>query len=73
VRLNVITDEAGNLVAATQGPVVESEQIAAEPDAEGDGGGVVLIPGQTVRQSDVPENLFNEESLVELGKYLLST
>jgi len=78
MRLNVITGQAGNVVAATAGFVAESEQAAAESEqaartgAEQGGGGIVLMPGQAVRQIDVPDGLFATENLAELRQHLLS-
>jgi hypothetical protein len=73
MRINVITDDAGNLVAATPGLLAESEQIAAQVGGEGDGGGIVLMPGQTARQIEVADRLFDAENLDELREHLLSS
>ena len=72
MKLNVITDQAGNMVAATPGLVAESEQAAVRAGTGEDGGGIVLMPGQTVRQVDVPDQLFGTENLAELRQHLLS-
>ncbi len=78
MRLNVITDQAGNIVAATPGFVAESEQAAAESEqaaaqAGGEGGGgIVLLPGQAVRQIDVPHRLFGAGNVAELRPHLRS-
>jgi hypothetical protein len=71
MRLNVITDDEGNVVAATQGHVIgEPEGVAAWAEAAQDTGGVVLLPGQTVMQVEVSDSLFSADSSAELHRHI---
>ena len=74
MKLNVIVDEKGDLVAATTGPVGYPEELSshmAHVDSEWVAS-IVPSPGQTVHQVEVSDRLVEITNVVEFHRELTS-
>jgi hypothetical protein len=74
MKLNVIVDEGGNLVAATTGPIGYPEELSSHIthiDSEWVAS-IVPSPGQTVHQIEVSDRLVEITNVVEFHRELTS-
>jgi hypothetical protein len=73
MKMHVIIDKQGQLVAATQGQVGPPKDLASQ--LKGTNGKpiafIVPDPGHTVRDVDVPDNLTDVTKADEFHKFLL--
>jgi hypothetical protein len=69
MRITAIVDERGQLVAATTGPVADPVSIAEAAGGEA-GGGVELTKGQTAREVEVSDTLFENGDVEEFLRHI---
>jgi hypothetical protein len=75
MKMNVLFDKSGKLVAATSGPIGEPKDMASHLKGA-NGQPVAFIiqgPGQTVREVDVPENLTDVTKVDEFQKFIMES
>ncbi|BBC39099.1 hypothetical protein SGFS_103930 [Streptomyces graminofaciens] len=75
MKLNVLINERGELVAATSGPIGIPEDVGTEASKADTQPVAFIVPlqGQTVQEVEVPEHLIDVNSTSEFHKYVVET
>ncbi|MEU6264897.1 hypothetical protein [Saccharopolyspora shandongensis] len=71
MKLRVLVDEEGELIAATSGSIGLPEEMSKTPSKDSEpAAGIIPGPGQSVQEVDVPDELINVDRTEEFHRHV---